>query len=556
MPFIQKTSPPPNKVEFFNVTDFYGGLNNRDSYIELESTQSSDLMNIDFFSEKGVVQKRKGTQLYDEIVLDDGEEVEPSPVAVTFLDVYKPINSPHVVVRASNSEVWVDEEKVADVLGKVEGTTFNGKYYFVDSDKIRIYGTFPQSEDTYTKIIGTAVEDNIVMELVMPPSDFTPLDSTHKVGITRYNYTELKCWYEPCENEIGDDYKGANVFLATANNIAFHKDRMYITSPDDKHTIYISDIFNPMYFPNLLSIQLPPNGDEIVGLKVFHDSMIVGRKEDIHVIYGNTNRTDVMMDLFLLKKINTHTGLMNKGNVHQVHNHLFFLGSDGEYYGMHTTQTNEQILATQVINKTVDIKAKPLECADVDIQNSTGIFYNGLYFSSIGGIILVYSYLYRSWSVFDGINATSFIKFQNKLLIGDTQGRVVEFGHGYNDCGNAIVAYWASKRHALQTSSVVKKFKQMYVVAEAWEEFLSEVSLKVEVDYEEVDVGYTIRSLIPRWGVAVWGDIFAKWNIQKSLPIIINKRGRLIRFVFANAEVDQNFKIYEINGEYEVRGFR
>ena len=60
MPYIQKENLPKVDKRYFSVSDFSGGLNNKDSYMELRDNQSSDMLNVDIFKETGVVIKREG----------------------------------------------------------------------------------------------------------------------------------------------------------------------------------------------------------------------------------------------------------------------------------------------------------------------------------------------------------------------------------------------------------------------------------------------------------------------------------------------------------------
>jgi hypothetical protein len=84
----------------------------------------------------------------------------------------------------------------------------------------------------------------------------------------------------------------------------------------------------------------------------------------------------------------------------------------------------------------------------------------------------------------------------------------------------------------------------------------SSLKLQFEIDYSEKDRAFDIKDMISRWGTAVFGERFINKNINKSLPFNINSRGRLISFIFGNDVINQNFKVYEVNGQYEVRGFR
>ena len=371
-------------------------------------------------------------------------------------------------------------------------------------------------------------------------------------------------------------------------------------SVDNPHNVYITDISNAFYCPVGLGIQLPPNGDQVNGLVVFHDSVVVGRNDDIHVIYGNTNRIDVQ-DMFLLKKINTHTGFANQSVVQPVHNYLFYLGNDGNVYSMHTTQTNTELLATIILSKTIDLFQAPLNFTYDDFKIACSVFFNDEYYLSIADKVLVYSYRYQAWTLYDKIYARDFVKFEGQFFIGNGFGKLYRFSEGYDDDGMPITAYWKSKRFDMGEPSVFKQFRELFIVAHTYDDYKSTIKVKFEVDYVDIVKTNTIESELSRWGEAVFGDMFNMYNIFASYPIIIGQRGRVIRITFANGvavhsivptnellplsvpedtyckviDVDkfyryngyswdevnnekifQPLKVYEINGEYEFRGRR
>ena len=48
------------------------------------------------------------------------------------------------------------------------------------------------------------------MEVVSPADEHTRLGTEHIEGVLNVDYTDKKVFYEPCENEFIDVYKGAN----------------------------------------------------------------------------------------------------------------------------------------------------------------------------------------------------------------------------------------------------------------------------------------------------------------------------------------------------------
>lgn len=547
MAWIQTTSPPSPETGYFSVSDFSGGLNNVDSYMEIANNESINLLNADIFREQGVVWQRGGTEYYDATDLTD---------PITLLETH--FKDTPALIRATDDEIYSNTTKLADTNGRSQGTSFQKKFVFVDGGGIFVVGTFPQTGGTYITITGTPVATEIVMELKGEEASYTPLDATHDIGVTVYDYTNGYIYYNPCQNEIDDTYKGANFVPTTPTCIANKEGRLFIAGDDDlPYSVFISDIQNPYYFPVGVGLQITPIGNEITTLSEFEGVIVVFTKETGHAIYGNTNRTDLSSDLFYLKDLNIHTGIANPNTAVRVVNYLYFLGNDGKVYSLYTPQTDTSKLMTRVLSEKIDIFEEPLARSTTDYTNACAVYFDGNYWLSLGDLVLVYSYLKQGWTVYDSLNATSFTIKDYTLLIGNDSGRVVKYNESlYNDLGSAISTYWKSKRFAMGYPSRLKKFKKMFAIAHTFDDIDSTVKLQFEVDYENIETIYDIVNALSRFGTAVFGDKFTTRNINRSLQININKRGRLISFIFANDAIDESLKIYEINGQYELRGFR
>lgn len=592
MAYIQRITPPPNKILNFSLRNFAGGLNNRSE--QLRVNEASDLLNMKFADET-LMEKRNGTTYFDEF--DAGG-------SVIFIDEFKPYNDSNVLIRATSEKVYFGEKEVATVTGQISGTNFKGKYFFIDGDKLYVYGKFAQSTSTYEKVIGTPVDDYVLMQITNPPDDYTPLGTEHVKGVTNIDYTNKKIWYEPCKHESEDTFKGKNVLPEKAKYVVSHNGRLYISGADkDDDNIFISDIANPYYFPVTLPIQIPPDSDKVVGLVVFDDSIVIGRQNDIHVISGNTNRPGIGVDVFKLSKLNTHTGFANNTAFNLAHNYLFFLGSDGNFYSLGNTKYDERTLATIILSKTIDLEKSPINLSIDDIKTATSIFFKDEWYISIKDKVLIYSYRHRSWTMFNNINARSFYNLDNLLIWGREDGRLAKFSEDYYDFGKPFQAYWVSKYFDMDESSVYKQFREFFLIAHTFEEYASDIDVTFEIDYMEVNDKHTVESKISIWGKAKWGDRFIDRNIVVSLPFIIGRRGRMIRFKFSNSyfpfgtvetyndlanlsgkkegqlimvtnenmyylytdntwqpmreyDLNQTMKIYQVNGDYELRGKR
>ena len=592
--YIQQNTPPPNKVFTFTLQDFSGGLNNRSD--QLEDNELTSVNNM-MFTDETLLERRKGQKVFDEGINFN----EP----IVFIDEYKPYQDDDVLIQATPTKVYINGVLLTAVSGNITGVNHKGRYFFADGDKLYAYGKYAQTESEYVKITGTAVDDYVLMEVVTPDSEYTPLPDTHTVGITRVNYNNYTVTYEPCTLELEDEFNGDNVVPEGTRYIASHDGRLYVSGADkDNDNVFISDMKSSFYFPVFLPMQLPPNSDRIVGLKVYDNSVMVGRKNDIHAITGNTNRPNFGVEVFRLKKLNTHVGFANHYSCDVAHNYLFFLGSDGNAYALSTTRGDDRVLVTQILSKPLDLKKEPISVNIDVLDGANSTFCRDEWYLSIEDKTLVYNYRIQAWTMLSGLNATSSFAKDFEFIWGNSDGKMVHFSPDtYLDFGEPYECHMFSKFFDMDEASNFKSFKEFFVVAHTYEDYNSDLRVFFEIDYDDVRDRVIIANQISLWGKAKWGDRFIKHNINPSLPFVIRRRGRNIRFKFFNGyyrdgevatygeleyyegriegtmvyvtdesafylytdrewvlleteDLNQRMKIYQINGDYEMRGKR
>jgi hypothetical protein len=378
MAWLQKVTPPPNRVLPFTLKNFVGGMNNRSE--QLEPNQATSIINM-MFSDDTLMEKRFGTKQYVPSA-DYGEGSVTFPDLngeIVFVDEYKPYNDEDMLVRATASNLYINQYNVATLTGRPSGVNHQGKYFFADGNKLYVYGKFAQSTSTYTKVIGSPINNYCMLQVVSPANGHPRLDTTHVQGVLNVDYSNMKIFYEPCENEFTDTYNGANVVPTGVKYIASHNGRLFMSGADkDNDNVYITQVQNPFYFPTSLPINVPPNSDKVVGLYVYDDSVIVGRYNDLHAIIGSTNNPELGVEVFRLKRINSHTGFASNGAVSIAHNYLFFLGSDGNAYALSTTRGDDKTLVSSILNNTIDVFKEPIGITQDDLYYSSSIFVNDL----------------------------------------------------------------------------------------------------------------------------------------------------------------------------------
>ena len=443
------------------------------------------------------------------------------------------------------SEANTGTDKSVSTNKKLEGKWFEDGKFQTDTVSSRSSGTASQTtEETHTGVTVTTTTTTYTGKDVTEP-EYTRLEYDYPANTPvilmpshdLYQYSgEWKTdekknekWYEPCMHELKHAFFGLNVPAPKPTHICYNKNRVIISGGDEEsHIIYMSETNNPYYFPVSTGLAVPDTGESVSKLVSFHDSVVVCRESDIYTIYGSSNNPE-FGDVFTMKRITTHAGVVAGDTVQVVHNYLFYLGTDGVVYRMNTTNTDVRLLTTHVVSQRINLFTHPLSLTLEQMKQAMATFTADNYYLSIGNIVLVYSYRFMAWSKFDRLECTSLYRIDEEIVWGK-KNRLYCFNHdNFLDDNIEFNCYWESKLFDLNLPVNYKYFKYISLVFETYEHFDSTARLLFEIDYEDVKLDYIFKNAIARWGVAKWGDRFATRNISKSLPIYVGRRGRLMK---------------------------
>lgn len=591
MVYVQRNNIPPTKPLSFSLKDFSGGMNNRSD--QIQDNEGSVVLNL-MFADDTILETRYGQKYFDDKIVD-GE--------VIFIDEYKPYVDDNVLIRATKDVMYIGDVEIP-LQGKPSGVNHLGKYYYSDGKELYVYGKFEQVSDTYAMVVGEPVDACKAFKVITPIEGLTPLDKEHTRGIKYIDYEDSTIYYQPCENELEDTSKGFNVVPESVKYLVSHNGRIFASGNEkDDDNVFITDLQNPLYFGVSLPIQLPPTSDKITGLHVFDNSVIVGRAWDMYAIFGTTNKIDIGLPVFELNKLNTHTGFASNDAISNAHNYMIYLGSDGNIYGMLSSRTYEKELATTILNRTINLEAEPINVSKEDYSTASAYFYNDEWYLNIKDKTMVYNYRHMAWVMYKGLNARCCYGYNGEWIWGREDGRIACFDkESFKDFGEPYQSLWYSKMFDMGDANSFKQFREFYLVAHTFELQYSDIYITFEVDYSDVKDRVVISNQIARWGISKFGDRFITRMINESLPFMIGRRGRSIRFKITNgydvdAEIDtidelevypekkegllvklkdvgyylytkrewvlleeqalnQRMKFYQINGDYEMRGKR
>lgn len=528
------TKIPESKPKItFAINDFSGGFVNNINDAKMRINQSPDLLNM-MFRNDGLMQKRTGLKVYKDLGFTSNRifVVEPKP------------NMYGYICNSTHTSYYIDEYGVRYNIDTGEepilsGCQFLDKFYFVNGQNIYFF----------------EFSTHITHKIVSPPEGFVPNPKPAITGELKKhaiggNLVEI--WYEPCQNELEDGFKGVNIIPPNPSLIYSHKDRLYISgNPVAPNMVYITDILQLCYFPASLPIQLPPNDDVITCLTAFNNSLIIGRRDSIFSLFGNTNRND-SIDQYVLTQIVSHTGMINNRSNNLIHNMIFFVGSDCNMYKLRTPTQNQTALSTSQLNLAIDLSKPPLNLTPFDVQSVFTTFNptENQWYIQIGKETLVYNYLLMAFTRYDNIKCYDMVSYDNTAHFLSSNGVLLEFANIEDDMyydyyfdntiGTPITipvcAYWKSKLHDFNAPAMVKQYRDMYLTSESFESVDTNVDVSFEIDYIDVNKTFTIKNEVARWGSAVFGvHKFTSRNVDRSLPIILNRRGKTLRISFSNS---------------------
>ena len=606
----------------FSLNNFGGGMNNVDADNTIADNECSNCMNMMFIS-NALMQKRYGTEYVD------NTRYPSLSSPVTWCDEYKPTLSESSFIRATSTAVYVENKKICDVEGDIRGVNYVGKYYFVDGKSLRVYdGTkvykiiaepvgylsgdlssgfttmkfekIPEqlkvgdtayflssvisaeadvqkkvtaiNTETKTVTIDSAV--NYAIKKGNPIFFYIPLALKYNEGEQVYDDEKGVAYYKPCLKQLADTYTGAGYIPSNPSVITVHKDRLFIAGDEKQpHSVFLSWVTQPLWFPSNSHVSANPDGSKIVDLVVFDDALIIGRHEDIYVLYGNSVY-DTSSNPFKLKQMDVSTGFMCAGCGALLNNYYIFLGYDGRFYKLNTPTTFVEYLMTKPLPRKIDLYSEPFNFPISSKLNlSTVAYRNEIYFSvrSINedgtfgtNFIFVYSYDNMAWTYFSGFDSTSLYSDGLTLFAGTWDGCFIKYANqennanaNFNDLGKAISAVYHTKRYDLSNPIGFKYFKSLMLTSHAFDDINSTINIDIEIDYYTNSAPIEFYSNIPRYGKAEWGvDSFNNKNLYKTGWINLDIKGRTIKFLIKNDKKGETMKIYDLNVLFTNRDVR
>lgn len=296
---------------------------------------------------------------------------------------------------------------------------------------------------------------------------------------------------------------------------------------------------------NFIDVELD-NGEEITGVKPLGDRLVVFKENSIYY-WLFTGDSDIP---FVVIRSASDVGCISGYSIQEVNNGLVFLAYDGLYF----FDGNDSIKLSDRVNATLDTFAKNrFQYAVSAYQRETGHYW--LSFSTSGGTshnrCLIWDSRNNAFSLYNGHNSNYFTVLLDsgteKIYFGDYAGFVYQADNGTSDnpsgTATAIDAYWKSKWFNfgdLFTEKATTNIVLYYQLKQAILTFGYSYDLDNGTQYSQTidtstssDVYDTAEYEMARY--AKEGGRVERRNLAG--------RGRVLRIEFSNDVLDEEFQI-------------
>lgn len=526
--------------------DFSGGLNTTSNNYFLEDNETPDCLNVTY-TQQGAIVKREGyeaildTELGDQAVNGlyifhekDGTRhmlassgntlYEINTNNGTSTELKTGITEADTFFTTLDNKVWIcnGEDNLLFFDGTNVDTNPNapvGKYIVANNNHIYIAG----NDIHPSRLYYTELDDNGLHE-------WWPTSDSNGESFTSSYDSWVDLDYSPIqyESEILDTYERGEDY-----EMDYLNGRIKVLSSGNMSDSTSYDIDYSYKDGEMHYIDVRTNdGDKITGITRQSGNLVIFKTNSIHVLYG-TNA-----DRYQLKEVIPNKGAIAPKSVVNINNYIYFLADDGIY----TFNGSQVELMSQKINQLINRINNP--------EDACGSWYKHQYFltyadqtSNYNNMVLVYNYLYESWTKYDNIHAKMWNNFDGsqdgqvnigEVYFGDSRkGQIYQFGVGYDDAGDDISLKYATKYYNFDSPEIVKTFREVLVDSISQGEF----NLDYDIDRGTSTGTYSIKGYedkdIYQWGAVTWENLV--WHVPKQVvfgtSMDYNAYGRALKVI-------------------------
>ena len=345
-----------------------------------------------------------------------------------------------------------------------------------------------------------------------------------------------------------------NANLSNAKHIAVFNNYLFLANVTVGGTYYPTRIYwfdlnttNSLAATNWIEVS-KNDGQEISGLKVFGDRLVVYKTRSIYNLFY-TGDADIPFTLPGGGKSNSPVGCVAPLSIQEVDNGHVFLSSDGLWFydGNNSYKLSDRLNTTF---KTFNTVTYP-NCVSL-VQKVKNRYWLAIGTGSTNAVVVVWDYFNNAFSVYKGINACAMYTFyvngyDERPYFGDYSGFVYRADYGADDypanTQTAIDFYYYTNWKSFDDICDQKGVPHVYLYY-----LISPSTLTFSYSYDLQQADQYSQYVYLTGGGTTWGSF--TWGVEswargggKPVRIDPTGRGRVVRFKFANAIIGESIRI-------------
>lgn len=293
--------------------------------------------------------------------------------------------------------------------------------------------------------------------------------------VTLDDYFIPKYIIKPTE-EVGDIPIDANT-IHQCNRIMLHWDRILLYGDEAKpDVIYISDLFNPTFFPVNNTLQfVNPRKERITSIVRYRDNLVVFTPSSIQALYGtNPENYERIM-------LNPTIGCIADRAAQVVKNHVIFLSYEGIAL-LKAVGTSETRANVELIDQKVKDHVYYDENAVAYVRNNQ---YHIVYPDRQEQLRFYFEYGVWTKDKSHSLDMVRTIIEDGKLMALGSDGRIIEDGVDYYDEGQPFNVKIGTKLYDFNEPYAIKKPKELQVM---FDELKENTNINVIVDTDTSNI--------------------------------------------------------------------
>lgn len=229
-------------------------------------------------------------------------------------------------------------------------------------------------------------------------------------------------------------------------------------------TVYWSEIGEPEQIDPTYFFEVRTNdSDRITGMKAYNSALVITKERSFHRLSGDDPTN------FLLQEVSDQYGCLSNRALVVFEDILWFLDSKGvvEYNG-----ANVRIISNSVqpIFDSMNVAAARDQALAIHYRQLNEVWFsipcNG---ASFNNCIVVYDYLVKAWTKYEGVNASVLFQAQGRLdsqsmFFGGYTGNVFHFGASlFGDNGAGITCSFDTRFLAQEGQTTQRMYRRFYL---------------------------------------------------------------------------------------------